>query len=137
MPAVQDSDKFKVLIVDDEWPLLELMGDILGEAGYLITAESSPVAALDLIKRQRFDVLVQDVYMPELHGMLFHAKVKLLDRELATRTVFVSGKFSRDELKHDLEQTHRLLPKPFRPLELVQLVQNVQPTEPRGAAIAS
>lgn len=123
--------RFRLLVVDDERDVLDLMTDVLEMAGWEVTSCTSPLAAFERVKRNRFDALVLDVYMPELPGMLLHAKVKVLDRELAQRTVFVSGHFSRDELKKDLEKNAILLQKPFQPQDLVATIERVLPSSPR------
>lgn len=120
--------------MDDEKPILDLMTEVLGASGWKVEAFSSPLEALNRAKRNKFDALILDVYMPELPGMLFHAKLKIFDRELAGRTVFVSGHFSRDELRRDLEKSAILLPKPFSPSQLVELVGKLLPQSPRSVA---
>lgn len=132
-PRDSGATAYRILVVDDEVTVLELMADILRDAGWSVDALVSPVDALRKAKTTRYDALVLDVYMPELPGMLFHAKLRLLDRELAERTVFVSGHFSREELKRDLERSQILLSKPFEPAELVALVGGVLPPSPRSA----
>jgi CheY-like chemotaxis protein len=127
----QGASAFRVLVVDDEKPVLELMTDILEEADLRVQATDSPLEALRMVKLHMFDALVLDVYMPELPGMLLHAKLKFIDPELAKRTVFVSGQFSREELRNHLEKSAILLPKPFEPRTLVEAVRNILPDKPR------
>lgn len=126
------TNPFRVLVVDDEVPVLDLMADILRDAGLEVEAHTSPLDALRKVRVNRYDALVLDVYMPELPGMLFHAKVRVADAELAKRTVFVSGHFTRDELRRDLERSQVLLQKPFRPEELVEEVRKILPESPRS-----
>ena len=78
--------------------------------------------AIQRVKRTRYDALVLDLYMPELPGLLFHSKLKFIDRELWTRTVFVSGHFSTDDLRRSLEGSPRFVPKPFKAEALVGTV---------------
>ncbi len=125
------NDKFHVLLVDDERPVLDLMADILEEAGMRVKTTDSPLDVLRIVKLHKFDALVLDVYMPELPGMLLHAKLKLIDAELAKRTIFVSGHFSREELRADLEKSASFLAKPFQPDALLEAVRKVLPPKPR------
>jgi DNA-binding NtrC family response regulator len=124
------SDKFHILVVDDEKPVLDLMADILEEAGMRVQTTDSPLEALRIIKLHKFDAMVLDVYMPDLPGMLLHAKLKLIDPDLAKRTIFVSGHFSREELRADLEKSAFFLPKPFHPSALLETVRKVLPPKP-------
>jgi CheY-like chemotaxis protein len=123
---------YRILVVDDEQPVLDLMAEILGQRGWTIEAFDSPQRALRRTKMQRFDALVLDLYMPELPGMLFHAKLSLTDPQLSQRTLFVTGHFSRDELRRDLEGRAVVLLKPFEPAELVSNVERLLPPHPRS-----
>jgi two-component system CheB/CheR fusion protein len=133
MQQANGSAGYRVLVVDDEEPVLRLMTEILSERGWTIEAFSSPVRALERAKRQRFDVLVLDLYMPELPGMLFHAKLSVFDSILAKHTLFVTGHFSREELRQDLEKNAAVLLKPFEPSELAATVERLLPARPRAA----
>ena len=133
MPRSELSE-FRILVVDDEPNVLDLMAETLAGIGWTVERDVSPVSALDLAKRRRFDALVLDLYMPELPGMLFHAKLRVYDPELAERTVFVTGYFSRQELRADLEIAAKVLMKPFEPEALVEMVKEVLPPRPRRPA---
>ena len=121
---------YRILVIDDEIPVLEVMADILVAAGWTVDAFPSPREALARIQGSRYDALVLDLYMHELPGLLVHAKVRLLDRELASRTVFVSGHFSGEELAR-LVPGSRFLPKPFRAEALTGMVGMALPDAPR------
>ena len=122
---------YKILVIDDEIPVLEVMADILSAAGWTIEAYRSPLEALSHVKRGRYDALVLDLYMQELSGLLVHAHVSFLDHELAARTVFVSGHFGAEELARELATTPRFLPKPFRAEALTGMVGMALPDTPR------
>jgi CheY-like chemotaxis protein len=126
---------FRVLVVDDEPAILEVMAEVLETAGWKVDAESSPLAALTKAKRRVYDALVLDLYMPEMPGLLVHAKLKMIDPELVNRTVFVSGHFSSEDLRRELEGTPRFVPKPFRIEILVGAVGLALPDVPRATRI--
>ena len=133
---VSDND-FHILVVDDEIPVLEVMCDMLEGAGWKVDSTHSAGEALQRVKRNRYDALVLDLYMPELPGLLLHSKVKFLDRELWSRTVFVSGHFSTDELRRSLEGTPRFVAKPFKAEVLVGIVGLALPDTPRSISEAT
>jgi CheY-like chemotaxis protein len=126
------ANDFRILVVDDEVPVLEVMAEMLEGAGWKVDAFSNPGEAIQRIKRTRYDALVLDLYMPEIPGLLFHSKLKFIDRELWSRTVFVSGHFSTDELRRSLEGTPRFVPKPFKSEALVGIVAMALPEVPRA-----
>jgi two-component system response regulator PilR (NtrC family) len=128
---------FRILVVDDEIPVLEVMADMLAAAGWQVEALSNGAEALQRIKRNRYDALVLDLYMPELPGLLLHSKLKFIDRDLWQRTVFVSGHFSTEDLRRSLEGTPRFVPKPFKSEVLVNIVGLAPPAQPRSVSEAA
>jgi CheY-like chemotaxis protein len=128
-PATGES--YRVLVVDDEKSVLEVLHDMLVSEGYAVDATTSPAEALQRAKRQKFDAIVLDLYMPEMSGMLFHAKLRLFDPELAERTVFISGYVSREELREHLASTAHYLEKPFKAEDLAAILRQVLPVARR------
>jgi DNA-binding NtrC family response regulator len=126
------TNDFRILVVDDEITVLDVMAEMLQGAGWHVDAFSNGLDAIRHIKRTRYDAMVLDLYMPELPGLLLHSKVKFIDRELWSRTVFVSGHFSTDELRRSLEGTPRFVPKPFKSETLVGTVGMALPEVPRS-----
>jgi len=115
-------EKPRILVVDDEPDVLDVIRALLAEAGFDVTAYSSATEALKKAKVRRFDAIVLDLYMPEMSGLLFHAKLKVLNPKLAARTLFVSGYVSKEEVRQYLTTNARFLQKPFDSSELVQAV---------------
>ena len=126
------ANDFHILVVDDEVPVLEVMAEMLEGAGFKVDAFSSASAALLRVKRTRYDALVLDLYMPEIPGLIFHSKLKFIDRELWERTVFVSGHFSTEDLRRSLEGTPRFVPKPLKIETLVAAVGMALPEVSRA-----
>ena len=122
----------RILVVDDEKSVLEVLHDMLVSEGFSVDAVASPAEALQRARRHKYDALVLDLYMPEMSGMLFHAKLRLFDPELAERTIFISGYVSREELREHLASTACFLEKPFKTEELVQMARRVLPMRPRS-----
>ena len=58
----------KLLIVEDEPNLLEMVADALTLAGYPVTKASDGMQAAELLRTQRFDLVVSDVNMPRMDG---------------------------------------------------------------------
>lgn len=57
------------LIVDDELPLLQLLADVLEDAGFTTTCFSRGAPALDALQARRFDLMVVDIGLPDMSGM--------------------------------------------------------------------
>lgn len=70
----------KILIVDDEPDMLKLLGMILREkTPYEITSTNNPLEAIDLMKKDRFDIVISDLKMPGLDGIEIIDAVKKVD----------------------------------------------------------
>jgi sulfite reductase subunit B len=68
--------KEKVLVVDDEAIVRESIRDWLKDDGYEVTTAESGEEALELIKKQAFNVMVLDIRLPGESGLSVLAKVK-------------------------------------------------------------
>ena len=116
------SQKKRILVVDDEPDVLEVIQALLEESGFDVSAFTSAVDALQKAKKGRYDGLVLDLYMPQMSGLLFHAKLKVFNPKLAARTLFCSGYVSKEEVRQYLTTNARFLQKPFNAAELIQVV---------------
>jgi len=58
-----------ILIAEDEASIRELMDLILTQAGFDVSTAPDGKAALDLIKRSRFDLVLLDIHMPRMSGL--------------------------------------------------------------------
>lgn len=81
----------RVLVVDDEAELRELMADALAGHGNRVETAGSGREALEILGRSPLDVVVLDVRMPEMPGMVVWTEIKRIRPELARRTVFCTG----------------------------------------------
>lgn len=59
----------KILFVDDEVPILELLEEAFGMKGYSVTVAESAEAALDILSRESFLVMVLDLRLPGMNGI--------------------------------------------------------------------
>lgn len=62
-------ETISVLVVDDEHTLREGCASLLRPEGYQVTLTGRSTEAADLIKRRRFDIVLADLYLPEMTGM--------------------------------------------------------------------
>lgn len=61
----------RILVVDDEIPILEIMEGLLSNLDYIITTSTSPKEALEMFRNapENFDLLITDMNMPGMNGM--------------------------------------------------------------------
>jgi two-component system, NtrC family, response regulator PilR len=69
----------RVLVVDDERSMRELLSIVLRRDGYNVLIAESGKAALEILKRERVDILITDIRMPEMSGVDVLREAKLID----------------------------------------------------------
>ncbi len=77
-----DSEIARVLVVDDEPSMLEMMEIVLAKQNCEITTTPDPLEALSLLEQRDFDVVVQDLKMPKMDGLELLEKIKSLKPRL-------------------------------------------------------
>src|SRR5438067_2927967 len=115
----------RLLVVDDDADARELLSIILQEAGAEVSTAGSANEALDSFERQRPDVLVSDIGMPDGDGYSLIRRVRSLEGEAGARVPAVAlTAFARAEDRGEALgsgfQAH--LPKPIEPGELTALI---------------
>lgn len=114
----------RVLVVDDEPEVAELYVEILRREGIDVTPVSSGREALERLRRERFDLVVSDLRMPDVDGPeLYRALAKRAGGD-ASRMIFITGDALSGQVEQFLEETGaEVLEKPVSPKELVVRVR--------------
>ncbi|BBP45170.1 DNA-binding response regulator [Thiosulfatimonas sediminis] len=88
----------QILIVDDNRQVMETMLDYLELSQFEVDCAYNGEAAIELCRRNRYDVIVMDIMMPKLDGL---QAVKVLRQELklATPVLFLTAKDSLEDKK--------------------------------------
>ncbi len=71
----------KILVVDDERSLREVLSIMLTRAGYAVTEASDGEEAISHVSREIFDLVITDLRMPKADGMAVLKAVKSLSPE--------------------------------------------------------
>src|SRR5512132_2145148 len=69
----------RVLVVDDERSMRELLTIVLKRDGHEVLVAEDGRAALEILRRQRVDILITDIRMPEMNGVDVLREAKQLD----------------------------------------------------------
>ena len=82
----------RVLVVDDERSMRELLSIMLRRDGHHVLLAEDGTAAIELLQRERVDVLITDIRMPEMNGVDVLREAKRLDPDIITivMTAFAS-----------------------------------------------
>lgn len=116
----------KVLVVDDDAELVELVSFNLKQAGYSVGTAADGVEALKKVRSLMPDLIILDVMMPELDGF---AVCEILRRDSATATIPI---LMLTALSSELGRMAGLgsgatdfLSKPFSPRLLLERIENI------------
>jgi len=124
----------RLLIVDDEPGIVDVLQEVLRSSGYRVDTASNGAEALDRIASQDYDLVISDLCMPEMNGEKLHAAIREHYPQLLDRIIFVTGDTVSPGSRHFLEQSGaRWLSKPFNISEIERVVSSCVRTEPVSA----
>ena len=111
----------KILVVDDELDIALLIKDVLEDEGFSTTAIDSSKKALELVQKEKFDLILLDVMMPEMSGTTLCTKIREIT---SSPIIFVTAKKSTlDKLLGFEVGADDYITKPFIIEELVARVK--------------
>jgi len=131
--------KTRILVVDDDLRLRDLLVRYLGDQGFEVRAVPDAPAMDRMISRERYDVLVLDLMLPGEDGLAICRRLRAASPGLAI--VMLTAKGDDVDRIVGLEMgADDYLPKPFNPRELVARINAVlrrrAPAGPPGAPAA-
>ncbi len=91
----------RVLVVDDERSVRELLSIVLKRDGHDVLIAEDGAAAVEVLKRERIDILITDIRMPVMNGVDLLRAAKGIAPELATivMTAFASTETAVEALR--------------------------------------
>ncbi|HSH93439.1 MAG TPA: ATP-binding protein [Roseimicrobium sp.] len=121
-----DPHSVKILILDDEKSIAELLGEMLGLLGYQPTLSNSAPLALELVRDNDYDVILSDFRMPIMDGRQFYEQAVRLKPRLARRIIFLTGDVVNEDTLEFIESTGTLhLAKPFQLKRIEESVEKI------------
>lgn len=119
-----NNDKIKVLLVEDERMLAEILADTLSDHNFEIKTADNGVVALGLWRKFRPDVIVTDIMMPQMDG---YTLVKSLRREGCSAPIlFLTARSSTEDVVKGFETGgNDFLRKPFAIDELMVRIRSL------------
>ncbi len=133
-PASRALKSGKILVLDDERSIAELVGEMLGMIGHSTVICQSALEALEIIDQREFDLIISDFRMPKMNGQEFYHAVRDKKPELASRMIFLTGDVVNEDTQSFLRTTgNPHLTKPFQLARIEEIVtemlqRNLTPT---------
>ena len=112
----------KILVVEDEKPIANLIDWNLSSCGYQVTTVHDGLAAADLIEQNSYDLALLDIMLPGADGY------ELLEqlRPMGTPVIFLTARTRVEDRVHGLRMgADDYLTKPFEIVELMARVESV------------
>lgn len=116
--------KRRVLVVDDEPEIRQMIREALSRAGYDVTEAADGKAAIEALRKHPFDVVISDILMPEKDGL---EVIMYLQRESPmTKCIAMSAPSNRVFLQSaQLLGATRVVEKPFTATEMEEAVRHI------------
>ncbi|MEA3412201.1 MAG: PAS domain S-box protein [Pseudomonadota bacterium] len=120
-------DADRVLIVDDEPEVAELLADILKSAGLETTLVHNGHEAMQWFERNTCDLILSDIRMPGMDGPELWRTLREQHPDLANRMAFITGDTLSASIAPFLKETGLpWLEKPFTPEQVLELVARIE-----------
>lgn len=118
--------KSKILIVDDDRPVLFLMTAVFKRADYDVVAVLTAKEAIARLEQERFQLVITDYFLGDQTGADVVLAVRQHQPEV--KVIVVSGDVARlPDWIGDCGEVARILPKPFQLLELLNAAKSAMP----------
>jgi DNA-binding response OmpR family regulator len=110
----------KILLVEDDSSISDLLTDFLSEEGYDVTTRSSGGAALSELAENSYGVILLDMGLPDMTGN--DVLAQMVRQVNPTPVILVSA--NANQLRYR-ERVQAIVHKPFNLLGLLEVVQQV------------
>ena len=119
-------DTAKVLVVDDESEITEIVETFLTDAGYKVATANSGSEAIKKAKEFKPDIILLDIMMPGTDGYAVCQQIKKETAFANTPVIFLSGKDREEDMGRSFKAGGDMyIKKPFsceRLLEIINIV---------------
>ncbi len=113
----------KILIVDDDRTVVDLLVRVLSAEGYAVRFAYDGESAMSWIERDTFDLIISDLMMPKRHGFQLIEQVRAKPDAAGTKILVLTAKtFPRDADRAQIAGADLFLSKPF---EIAQLKEKI------------
>ena len=121
------SNTIKIVCIEDEREMIELVKLILNRKGYEIHAAEGGQKGLALIRDVKSDLVLLDLMMPDMDGWEVYQQMKADESISHIPVIIVTAKAQSIDkiLGLHIAKVNDYITKPFGPSELTQSIENV------------
>jgi DNA-binding response OmpR family regulator len=124
----------KILVTDDDAATRQMVRGILKKKGYSVSTASDGIAALRLIRKQKFDLILLDIWMPKMTGLGLLGSLQG-ETDIPKIVVMTSDQTSETLMNALRGRVYQFLLKPFDADTLLSIVENALSASPALPAI--
>lgn len=125
MGVVKDASRYKILVVDDEPAIVEVLQQILVSEGFEVDATSNATEALRLIMSEDYAIVLLDIRLPGMSGIELYQHLNNRNKSLAQKIIFVTGDVLNQDIMDFFSQNKAVyVTKPFNTEEVKNKVQS-------------
>ena len=116
-----------ILIVDDEFGIVDALGDLLTDEGYRVVSAANGRAGLALIAKASPDLVLLDLMMPVMNGieMLRNLRASTSTRSLPVVLMSAAPKFAALAMEPEIKEFSDYLRKPFDLDDVLDIVKRL------------
>ncbi|MCB0832281.1 MAG: response regulator [Bacteroidetes bacterium] len=123
---VDTEEQGKILIVDDEVSIIDLLQTLLEDEGYQVLTAFNGKAALEIIRSQAPDLVISDVNMPLLDGLELCRLIKNDEQTRFIPVILITGRATSTDTIRGIEAgADEFIAKPFNALEMAPRVKSL------------
>ena len=123
----------RVLVVDDEDTILQMIREALAINGYKVDVARDGETALRLLKQFHYDLALCDWKMPGLNGQQVYERLHERDPEMSQRLIFITGDVVNEKTQEFLRSRNKVcLSKPFTLGDFRSAINQVMKTAGEG-----
>ena len=117
----------KILIADDEVSIQRLLSFILRKFGHEILIAGDGAKALEIVQKEKPELVFLDVMMPEKNGIEVCREIKSNPELKDVYIVMLTAKGEESDMKRMYEAgADEYIPKPFSPSKISEFVKNFE-----------
>lgn len=123
----EDQKTIRVVCVEDEPEMIDLIQLILGRKGYEVIGANGGKRGIATIQSEKPDIVLLDLMMPEMDGWEVYQKMKADEalREIPVIVVTAKAQSIDKVLGLQIAKVDDYISKPFSPQELLDSIQQV------------
>ncbi len=116
--------KMKIVVIDDEQEILDMLKDFLSDKGYNVITTLSGKKGFEVVKQELPDLVITDLLLPEQHGLDVLSQIK---DELFIPVIAISGIYKKYEVNKYIQDRFGdgFIEKPINLEKLLKMIEDI------------